>query len=211
MNSGNTNKEVVNYYNEMLPYFKNYENSLPYRLNWAMQSLKGIIRPGKEVLDIGCATGITSKFMAELGAKVIGIDIAPDLINYAKEKNSHPNVHYMVGNFCCLDFKKKFDVISLVDVIEHIPLHSVNQAIWDLNNYCHEKTIIYINTPDIYFSNYMMAKRPETKQVIENPYHSHKLIEMFHEHGFYLAKFDVYGTSTNLREYNEYWFLKNGG
>ena len=149
--------------------------------------------------------------MAEWGAKVTGMDIAPDLIQYAKLHNSHPNLNYLVGNISEIPLQEKFDIISMVDVIEHIPSNRIYRSISELKRISHKDTIIYINTPDIDFSNYMMAKYPNTKQIVENPYHPHKLAEMFHDYSFYLAKFDIYGTSNNPREYNEYWFKRNGG
>lgn len=40
----------------------------------------------KHVLDVGCGSGSTSRGLAELGAKVTGVDISPDLLQVAKDK-----------------------------------------------------------------------------------------------------------------------------
>jgi 2-polyprenyl-6-hydroxyphenyl methylase/3-demethylubiquinone-9 3-methyltransferase len=54
----------------------------PLRLRWIAQygSLKD-----KHVLDVGCGAGLLSEGLAKAGAKVIGIDLAEDLIRVAKD------------------------------------------------------------------------------------------------------------------------------
>ena len=41
---------------------------------------------GKRVLDAGCGTGAASQAMAEAGAKVVGVDISPSLIEIAQKR-----------------------------------------------------------------------------------------------------------------------------
>ena len=55
------------------------------------------LTPDDDVLDIGCGTGETTQYLAKKsGAKVIGIDVNPDMIKYAKLNNYHENVCYEV-------------------------------------------------------------------------------------------------------------------
>lgn len=42
------------------------------------------ISPGAEVLDIGCGNGVVSRYLANRGARVTGIDASTDLIDYAR-------------------------------------------------------------------------------------------------------------------------------
>jgi SAM-dependent methyltransferase len=44
------------------------------------------ISPGERVLDVACGTGITAITACRAGAKVIGIDLAPELLESAKEE-----------------------------------------------------------------------------------------------------------------------------
>lgn len=46
-------------------------------------------KKGEDILDIGCGQGFFSRAIAAAGAKVIGVDIASDLIKLAKEKSSY--------------------------------------------------------------------------------------------------------------------------
>ena len=60
-------------------------------------NLLRILNPhqGEEVLDAGCGQGFFAREIAKAGAKVIGIDIAGELIKLAKEK-SGKNETYLV-------------------------------------------------------------------------------------------------------------------
>ncbi len=54
------------------------------------------LKPGTTVLDVACGQGFFSRAFQQAGAKVIGVDIAPELIAQAK-KNSHPDLEYLVA------------------------------------------------------------------------------------------------------------------
>ena len=42
------------------------------------------VEPGEEVLDIGCGNGVVSRYLANRGAQVTGIDASVDLIDHAR-------------------------------------------------------------------------------------------------------------------------------
>jgi SAM-dependent methyltransferase len=46
------------------------------------------IRPGAQVLDVACGTGVVALTAARLGAKVTGVDLTPELIARAKENSA---------------------------------------------------------------------------------------------------------------------------
>lgn len=43
------------------------------------------VRPGRRVLDVACGTGVVSVTAARIGARVIGLDLTPELLERAKE------------------------------------------------------------------------------------------------------------------------------
>lgn len=61
----------------------------------------------KNILDLGCGTGRNSNYLAELGNKVIGIEISKTALNLAKERASQLilNVDYRLG-----DIGKEYDI-----------------------------------------------------------------------------------------------------
>ena len=46
--------------------------------------LLGPVPAGVDVLDVGCGTGIASRQMAERGAKVLGVELAPRMAEIAR-------------------------------------------------------------------------------------------------------------------------------
>jgi 2-polyprenyl-3-methyl-5-hydroxy-6-metoxy-1,4-benzoquinol methylase len=73
------------------------------------------------LLDIGCGDG---RFLAEMeerfpGKRYCGIDISSTAINWARRMA--PDVSFTVGDITSGKFDERFDVVTLLDVIEHIP------------------------------------------------------------------------------------------
>jgi len=58
------------------------------------------VRSGERVLDLGCGTGRVAELMAPSGATVVGIDLAPGLIETAKERAAERGleIDYRVGD-----------------------------------------------------------------------------------------------------------------
>ncbi|XP_066277460.1 ubiquinone/menaquinone biosynthesis C-methyltransferase UbiE-like [Branchiostoma lanceolatum] len=51
------------------------------------------------VLDVGCGTGRTTQYIAQLGVKsVVGIDLSPDFIRYTKENAQNRNLSFCVAD-----------------------------------------------------------------------------------------------------------------
>lgn len=73
----------------------------------------------KTILDVGCGTGRFSRFFAELGAKVIGIDASTAMLREARKQGKR--VTYLSGNVCQLPFHdNSFDLMVSVNVLNHL-------------------------------------------------------------------------------------------
>ncbi|MFH0410605.1 class I SAM-dependent DNA methyltransferase [Corynebacterium sp. L4756] len=55
-----------------------------------------MLERGSKVLDAGCGTGRIGGYLAKQGHNVVGMDIDPILIDYAREE--HPDVQWEVGD-----------------------------------------------------------------------------------------------------------------
>lgn len=82
--------------------------------------------PGAEVLEIGCGEAGNLKPFLELGCKATGIDISCSRIDLAhKYYSNHPRKNNLT--LICSDIydvdpgNRKYDLIMMRDVIEHIP------------------------------------------------------------------------------------------
>ena len=82
------------------------------------------LRPLKniELLDIGCGGGLLSEPMCRLGAKVTAIDASQNNINVAKyhAKKNNLKINYLCTSPEKVVFKKKFDVILNMEIVEHV-------------------------------------------------------------------------------------------
>tara|TARA_R100001377_G_C3194035_1_gene111782 strand:- start:1864 stop:2625 length:762 start_codon:yes stop_codon:yes gene_type:complete len=127
------NKDLKKVYDDV---FKDGENNFftfePTEIHQQVLSLD--IYKNKKVLDVGCGSGDVAIGMSDLGAKsVLGIDYSDEAIKLAKEKNKKNNVNFEVVSYT--DINEKYDVITLVGVLEHIenPSDAVNKLYSLLN------------------------------------------------------------------------------
>ena len=77
----------------------------------------------KSFLDVGCGVGAISLYLASQGKEVVGIDVssrAIDIANQAKEANKFSNVRFVLNSAEKFVPGRKFEVILLIEVIEHI-------------------------------------------------------------------------------------------
>jgi len=72
---------------------------------------------GKRWLDVGCGDGTLMGFVAECGYKPYGIDIRPDAVQMLKAAGLDVDLL----DFADLPEGRPFDVVSMRDVIEHMP------------------------------------------------------------------------------------------
>jgi len=79
---------------------------------------KRVDKPGK-ILDIGCATGIFLDGMKKLGWEVAGIEPNEKAADYARKRF---NIDVFTGYLHEVNLRdESFDVITLWDVLEHVP------------------------------------------------------------------------------------------
>lgn len=96
------------------------------------------------VLDIGCHTGELGLFLRNKAVSYYGIDIDKNLIKVAKEKRL--NVKYCDLDCNEIPFRKKFDYIILLDIIEH--LHNPKLAIKKIKSHSKVNTKFLISLPN---------------------------------------------------------------
>jgi SAM-dependent methyltransferase len=79
------------------------------------------IRPDERVLDIGCHKGELAYDIAErTGATVIGLDLSPWALEFARTRFAHLRVTYVEGNALTYEPDEPIDVVILSNVLEHI-------------------------------------------------------------------------------------------
>ena len=78
------------------------------------------IEKGDRILDVGCCNGAVAYDLAKKAKSVLGIDINRQNIEFAKKHYQRKNLSFVIGDATKFQFKRKFDVIILSNVLEHI-------------------------------------------------------------------------------------------
>jgi 2-polyprenyl-3-methyl-5-hydroxy-6-metoxy-1,4-benzoquinol methylase len=109
-----------------------------------LRRLDKIEKPDKSILDIGSASGIFPYIAKKFGYEVKGIEPSEYLVSEAKEKFDITLFKGTVDNF---KTDKKFSVITLLDIIEH--LVDADNFIKKLDKFIEDEGILVIVTPDV--------------------------------------------------------------
>ena len=73
-----------------------------------------------KILDIGCGRGILAFDLARKAGTVVAIDKSNTDIRAAQGNYSARNIEYLLGDAVGYDFGKRFDVVVLSNVLEHV-------------------------------------------------------------------------------------------
>jgi len=138
-----------------------------------------LVGKGSTVLDIGCGSGIKSKFLAEKGLKVVGIDLSEKLIDIAKE--AAPSCCFYVMDMQKIKFQEKFDGIFAQACLLHVPKKEAAETVKQWSN---------ILKPGGYF--YIAVK--ENKKVEE------EIVEE-EDYGYHYERFFSYYTKEEVEKY----------
>ena len=101
-------------FDEMLKEWKRYFDDY-------MKPFKPSFFKGKKVLDVGCGYGRVAYYSAKYGAEVFAMDLSEAVESAYKNTGEFPNCHIVQGSIYNIPFKKKFDLIYSVGVIQHTP------------------------------------------------------------------------------------------
>lgn len=77
----------------------------------------GDIKDGVSVLDVACGTGVLFPDYQKRNAKVIGIDVSPEMVKIAREK--FPEYEIICDNAVTYNFQKQFDRIMIFNAYPH--------------------------------------------------------------------------------------------
>jgi SAM-dependent methyltransferase len=83
-------------------------------------------QPGQRLLDLACGTGAVAEAAAMTGAEVVGVDIAPALIEQAKERAAarRLDIDYRVGDAEALELEDaSFDLVTSTCGVMFAPDH----------------------------------------------------------------------------------------
>src|SRR3989338_9824556 len=89
----------------------------------AMNFFSQYTKPGGTILDIGCGVGTVIQVLSQKGCTVTGIDIAPQMVRFAKQRN--PKATVIMGDFLSFPFTTTFDGIVTFAFLHLFPQENV--------------------------------------------------------------------------------------
>lgn len=83
-------------------------------VNFIEQTLE--MKPGMEILDLGCGGGDQAKVFAQKGYRVTGVDIAPSLVEYARNQFRENGLEgeFLVGDMREINYESRFDTALIL-------------------------------------------------------------------------------------------------
>lgn len=79
------------------------------------------IRPGSNVLDVGCGAGFLSNDLSACGFHVTGVDLSEESLRVARNHDETKKVIYQTADAYKLPFEdQSFDVVCAMDFLEHV-------------------------------------------------------------------------------------------
>jgi len=87
----------------------------------------------KNVLEIGCGTGLFTECFARTDNNIFAIDISQELLDEARKRVHSPNVVFKVGNAHKPDFKDSwFDYVVGSSILHHLDIETALKNIFHL-------------------------------------------------------------------------------
>ncbi|NNJ55246.1 MAG: class I SAM-dependent methyltransferase [Bacteroidia bacterium] len=146
--------DVIHFYEDLVD--EEYENTRAQRKLQEQRIMKLIqaVKPSGKHLDIGAGSGIMVEAAIEMGYDSIGVEPSKWLQKTATEKG----LPIKLGIFPMEGLDDKFDVITLVDVIEHV--NNPKQLMQDIQKALAPDGLLVVITPDV---DSFLAKRLKWK------------------------------------------------
>lgn len=119
-------------YDKIAKWWRDYHNTSVYGVRQVEQALRFCASQG-DALDVGCgAGGRFVRKLQELGFRVTGIDVSPEMVELAIK--NHPRETFYVQDICTWETEQKFDLIIAWDSIFHLPLSEQEPVVAKLCN-----------------------------------------------------------------------------
>jgi len=80
---------------------------------------------GRDIVDVGCGGGLLAEAMARAGARVVGLDLADDLLRVAElhalESNVTVNYRLESAEAHAGAHASSYDIVTCMEMLEHVP------------------------------------------------------------------------------------------
>jgi len=114
----------------------------------------------KKVLDIASGEGYGSEILSRYAQNVIGVDISPEAVEYAKAKYLNENLKFIQGDATKIPLEdNSVDVVVSFETIEHHDKHT--EMISEITRVLKVQGILIISSPDKYYYSDLLNRKNE--------------------------------------------------
>lgn len=119
------------------------------RYKWAMS----YVPRGARVLDVGCGSGYGDFILLNSASHVVGVDIDPDAIEYAKTKarlQKEPRLEYACEDMTqeAGDGAMQFGAVVCIEMFEHVDLEAQAQLLQNVSKWLKPGGVFVMTTPE---------------------------------------------------------------
>jgi SAM-dependent methyltransferase len=140
------------------------------RLERAVERVRTQVTPEvKRILDIGCGIGVSTDRLARAcpGVEVVGVDISPENIRIATALFGSERVAFKVSTLADGMVQGPFDLLSMIDVYEHIPASGRRPVHASLRNLLAEQGRLVVAVPSPLHQRHLKDHHPERLQIVD--------------------------------------------
>lgn len=182
----NISEEVKEAYNKIADkYYEALWNDMPY--NKQIDKFVSLLN-GKIILDLGCGIGSFTKYVADKGYMVEGIDFSKNMISIAKEKIENANFYEMDIND--LKTNKKYDGIMSINSIIHIEKKEIKKVLKSIYNILEDDGVFFLIIQEGVEEKYVIDPLDEDVSEFVSFYIEKEIEDIFVDSGFKIISKD---------------------
>ena len=158
------------------------------------------------VLELGCGVGAFTSLLSKKvkKGKIGAVDLSPKSIESAKSALPEININFETADVVTYIPKlKNIDLVTLMDVIEHIPLEMHEELFSNISSYISEKTLLAINIPSPEYIDYVRKNNADKLQIIDQCVELPFIIKNLESAGLEMIYFEKY----SIWEQDDYQFM----
>lgn len=176
-------------------------------------TLKNISIKHKHILDIGCGIGWSSFEIARNCPESIidAIDLSPNSIKIANTLFHYPNLTFIQTDVTSDQFsalKSKYDLIIMIDVLEHISLQERSSFLINLEQKLNESAMIILTFPSPEHQKWLSINSTAVLQPVDETIELNDLLDISNQLKGKVIFFK-YKSIWHLNDYN-YAIIKRG-
>ncbi|MDX6506859.1 MAG: hypothetical protein QOG06_1503 [Gaiellaceae bacterium] len=160
------------------------------------------------ILDIGCGAGVLTSELCRYG-EVLGTDLSGPAIDLASRLE--PRATFLAGQFQELELGTGFDVITLFDVLEHVPTQERADLFARIDSMLGPRGCLILTTPHPGYTRWLREHQPDLLQIVDEAVEPHDVAALAEVHGLELVDYRAYDVDRpGARQYQLFAFSRAG-